>query len=165
MALTKNRILWWIGIELLILIVFAIGVVVRVAGDNQSDVDIIVTFAVLGFCLLLLLVTVAVYLRSYENETSKKKNGFVNILDQRKLAMKLKPVHKNFASDCAICLLPKDSTAHNIVQISCSHDYHEKCIKECFQKMDSLQCPKCRQKAEDHPLTATVVTECERKQS
>lgn len=116
MALTKNRILWWIGIELLILIVFAIGVVVRyvlnymyvnptlfsfswsrvfvckqtgyvkkrtsklnhwfffpnrVAGDNQSDVDIIVTFAVLGFCLLLLLVTVAVYLRSYENETSK----------------------------------------------------------------------------------------------
>lgn len=29
MALNKNRILWWIGIELLILIVFAIGVVVR----------------------------------------------------------------------------------------------------------------------------------------
>lgn len=165
MALTKNRILWWIGIELLILIVFAIGVVVRVAGDDQSDLDIIVTFTVLGFCLLLLIVTVAIYLRSYENETSKKKKAFVNILDQRKLAMKLKPIHKNFASDCAICLLPKDSTSHNIVQISCSHNYHEKCIKECFQKMDSLQCPECRQSAKDHPLISTVVTECEQTQS
>lgn len=165
MALTKNRMLWWIGIELLILIVFAIGVVVRVAGNNQSDVDIIVTFAVLGFCLLLLIVTVAIYLRSCENETSKKKNGFVNVLDQRKLAMKLKPVHKNFASDCAICLLPKESTSQNIVQISCRHDYHEKCIKECFQKMDSLQCPKCRQNAQDHPPIATLtsISECEQK--
>lgn len=43
----------------------------RVAGDDQSDLDIIVTFTVLGFCLLLLIVTVAIYLRSYENETSK----------------------------------------------------------------------------------------------
>lgn len=41
------------------------------AGDDQSDLDIIVTFTVLGFCLLLLIVTVAIYLRSYENETSK----------------------------------------------------------------------------------------------
>lgn len=39
------------------------------AGDDQSDLDIIVTFTVLGFCLLLLIVTVAIYLRSYENET------------------------------------------------------------------------------------------------
>lgn len=44
-------------------------------------------------------------------------------------------------------------------------DYHEKCIKECFQKMDSLQCPECRQNAKDHPLIATVVTECEQTQS
>ena len=49
-------------------------VLCRVAGDNQSDTDIIVTFSVLGFCLVLLMITVAIYLRSRENRTPKVGN-------------------------------------------------------------------------------------------
>nr|XP_022300790.1 E3 ubiquitin-protein ligase RNF13-like [Crassostrea virginica] len=145
-----------------ILIVFAVGVVVRVAGDNQSDTDIIVTFSVLGFCLVLLMITVAIYLRSRENRTPKERKGVgISILDQGKLGMKMRPVHKEFASDCAICLLPKESKSHTIVQISCKHNYHKKCIKECFKKMKSTQCPECRQEAEDFPAVATVHNENE----
>ncbi|XP_048780573.1 uncharacterized protein LOC125683466 [Ostrea edulis] len=151
MVFTKNKILWWICIEILILITFAIGVVIRVANDDYSDVDIIVTFSVLGFCLVLLVLTVACYFRSLDKETLKDTSSVkINILDQGKLWMKMKPVHKDFASDCAICLLPKDSTSHTIVQISCKHDYHDKCIEKCFQKTGNVQCPECRQDAIDH---------------
>ena len=40
-------------------------------------------------------------------------------------------------------------------------DYHKKCIKECFKKMKSTQCPECRQEAEDFPAVATVHNENE----
>ncbi|XP_062584379.1 uncharacterized protein LOC134246119 [Saccostrea cucullata] len=157
MAFTDNRILWWIGIEILILITFAVGVVVRVADAKYSDEDIIITFCVLAICLILLMITVACYFRSLNNETAKESSAVkVNVLDQGKIWMKMKPIHKDFASDCAICLLPKDSDTHSIVQISCKHDYHNKCIEECFHKMGSLQCPECRQDAKDYPPPTAV---------
>ncbi|XP_062584380.1 uncharacterized protein LOC134246120 [Saccostrea cucullata] len=136
MDLTGSRFALVITIEILTLFVYLFCILINIlSGSKFSQRDTIFTAVVFSTCCTILGITVLFACRS--------QNG-VSQITNRKMYHKLPPGQRLHASDCAICLSPKEPTSSSLVQLSCKHDYHEKCIKECFKKTGDNRCPKCR---------------------
>ena len=50
---------------------------------------------------------------------------------------------ENLLNECTICL-DKYKKKEKIIELPCNHNFHEKCIKEWFEK-DNNSCPNCRE--------------------
>ena len=50
---------------------------------------------------------------------------------------------ENLLNECTICL-EKYKKKEKIIILPCEHNFHEKCIKEWFEK-DNNSCPNCRE--------------------
>ncbi|XP_048780571.1 uncharacterized protein LOC125683465 [Ostrea edulis] len=142
MDLSGNRFVLAITIEILTLFMYISCILINVfCGSKFTKRDIIFTAFVFSTSFTIFGITVFFACKSRTAYTLQTTN--------RKLYSRLHPGQRLHASDCAICLSPKEPASSSLARLSCNHDYHTKCIKECFEKTGDIRCPKCRQTSKD----------------
>ncbi|XP_061163669.1 RING finger protein 150-like [Saccostrea echinata] len=142
----KNRLCQWISIELAALIMFIICIILQIINGSKFSInDIVFVTVVLVVCLTILILTVYFFANSGSSEDKRKLVDVVT--EEKEICRKLRPLHKMIESDCPICLATMQCSS--LVQLSCAHDYHEKCVKEWFVISRDFRCPQCREECQD----------------
>lgn len=142
MDLVGSRFSLLLTIEILTLTVYVFCILLNViCGSKFSQRDTIFSAVVFVVCCVILVATVVLACRARTT---------TRITQTTKAYRKLQQSNQShYASDCAICLSPKDPTLSPIAKLGCHHDYHRDCIEECFKKTRDPRCPNCRRTPSD----------------
>nr|XP_022313105.1 receptor homology region, transmembrane domain- and RING domain-containing protein 3-like [Crassostrea virginica] len=131
-------------LEVIALLMFVSYIIIQKyigATFNTSDVAFITS--VLVVCLIILCITVyfcATSSSMCEIHTCIRKQEHTVSRDD--ISRKLLPIQTKYAEfECPICLTTVQSP---VAQLSCKHNYHERCIREWFSTSRDFRCPECR---------------------
>ncbi|XP_078333363.1 uncharacterized protein LOC111118093 isoform X3 [Crassostrea virginica] len=143
-------------LELVALLMFVSCIILQKytgATFNTSDVAFITS--VLVICLIILCITICFCATSSSGckiHLSKEEQT----VTKEDVSRKLMPIQNDFAEfECPICLTTVQSP---LAQLSCKHNYHERCIREWFSTSRDFRCPKCRRVCKDQPKKTLTFT-------
>ncbi|XP_048730786.1 uncharacterized protein LOC125647955 [Ostrea edulis] len=152
MEFFKNPFFLFLCLECAALLILIICVLLQiVSGTTYSDEDVAFITVVLVVGLLIVICTICVK-PAIRNDINLQEQRLV---EETAITRKLKPVHGLLESDCSICLMTKQCAT--LVQLSCSHVYHEHCVRHWFAVSGDFRCPECREACLDRPVLARIL--------